>query len=210
MADDLLPISDEQAKALQEGAKLGVKALEILDNAGGWISDVLGDVPKNLVGVLGGDRLRHYRENNLRSTAEKARERLRRDEVTEPQRVSLAIALPLLQATAEESRPELQDLWVRLLANAMDPKRGMVRLSFIEAVKKFDPLDALVLQKLRGGETWQPNKRDAYAQQLEVPSNQIEVSFLNLDEAKCLNQPSIDRANPNLSAFGSELLRALE
>jgi hypothetical protein len=47
--EEILPVSDEQAKAIQESAKLGVKALEVVEGAGGWISDVLGSVPKNLV-----------------------------------------------------------------------------------------------------------------------------------------------------------------
>jgi Abortive infection alpha len=46
----------------------------------------------------------------------------------------------------DESREELAELWARLLANAMDPNLNNVRHSFIEAVKKMDPMDAVVLQ----------------------------------------------------------------
>jgi hypothetical protein len=41
---------------------------------------------------------------------------------------------------------ELMELWARLLANAMDPNMNNVRQSFIEAVKRMDPLDAVVLR----------------------------------------------------------------
>lgn len=46
----------------------------------------------------------------------------------------------------EESREELAELWARLLANAMDPNMNSVRQSFIDAVKRMDPLDAVVLR----------------------------------------------------------------
>ena len=38
------------------------------------------------------------------------------------------------------------ELWARLLANAMDPALNNVRHSFIEVVKKMDPMDAVVLR----------------------------------------------------------------
>ncbi len=51
--------------------------------------------------------------------------------------ISASLAIPLLSAAGDESRPELQDLWARLLANAMDPARANnLRIEFIEAVKR--------------------------------------------------------------------------
>ena len=52
---------------------------------------------------------------------------------------------PPAQPAQDESREELAELWARLLANAMDPKLNSVRHSFIEAVKKMDPPDAVLL-----------------------------------------------------------------
>jgi hypothetical protein len=56
------------------------------------------------------------------------------------------MAKALIAAAQEESREELMELFARLLANAMDPNLNSVRQSFIEAVKKMDPLDAVVLR----------------------------------------------------------------
>jgi hypothetical protein len=54
---------------------------------------------------------------------------------------------PLLRAAYDESRPELQDLWGKANRGGQDPNRsGGLRLSFINALKQFDPLDALVLK----------------------------------------------------------------
>jgi Abortive infection alpha len=58
----------------------------------------------------------------------------------------LTIALPSLQGAAEEDREELVDLWARLLANAMDPNLNSVRPEFINAVKKMDRFDPIVLR----------------------------------------------------------------
>jgi hypothetical protein len=47
----LVPISDEQAK-------LGQKALEVLQGLGGFLREIFGTVPEDLVGYFGGDLLK--------------------------------------------------------------------------------------------------------------------------------------------------------
>jgi hypothetical protein len=73
----------------------------------------------------------------------------RRDQrITDPEPPSLKLALPILAAAADESHEELQDLWARLLAAAMSPKKSkLIRLRFVEVLKKLDPPDALVLAR---------------------------------------------------------------
>jgi len=44
----LIPISDDQAKAIQE-------ALKTLQGFGGFLRETFGTVPQDLVGLLGGD-----------------------------------------------------------------------------------------------------------------------------------------------------------
>ncbi len=58
MGDELIPISDEQAKLLQE-------ALKTLRSVGGYLREVLGTVPEDLVGLLGGDWLKVRRAENV-------------------------------------------------------------------------------------------------------------------------------------------------
>jgi hypothetical protein len=45
---NFLPISDEQAK-------LGQELVKTVRGAGGWFSDLLGDLPKDALGYLIGD-----------------------------------------------------------------------------------------------------------------------------------------------------------
>jgi hypothetical protein len=48
----------------------------------------------------------------------------------------------------DESRPGLGEMWAELIAAAMDPTRsGRVRLTYNENLKRFDPLDALVMRE---------------------------------------------------------------
>src|SRR5437660_1458996 len=68
-----------------------------------------------------------------------------------------SVAIPLLRAAYDESRPELQQIWAKLIAAAIDPNRsGQFRLSFIATLKQFDPLDAQVLKARQPG-TLSPN-----------------------------------------------------
>jgi hypothetical protein len=124
---------------------------------------------------------------------------------TEP--VSPSVAIPLLRAAYDESRPELQDLWARLIAAVMDPKRsdGM-RLSFIDSVKRFDPLDALVLKAIydRRGEQSRPVIA-SLANQLNRSPAEVELSIHNLGALNCLFDEGGRRFQ--VSTYGSELMR---
>jgi hypothetical protein len=211
MADDLIPINDEQAKAIQEAAKTATKALELTEKAGAYVGSVLGTVPADLIAVLGGDWLGQVRIRNLARYQDRTEEILRARGVTETSAVSPSLAVPLLRAAADESREDLQELWALLLAAAMDPKRSnRVRLSYIETVKRLHPLDAHILKKLYDtSDTPSPNARDFLAGFFKVSSREIEVSVLNLHDLKCVHLPiSNETANFHMTSYGNELVRA--
>ena len=52
--DSLIPISDEQAK-------LGQELVKAVRDASGYFTDILGDIPKDLLGFLIGDRVKAKR-----------------------------------------------------------------------------------------------------------------------------------------------------
>jgi hypothetical protein len=142
MGDELIPISDEQAKLLQE-------ALKAFRDLGGYFGGILGDLPKDIVGLLAGDWVKVRRAENLTVTLGKARERLRLREVKEVNEANLTVLLPIFEAASSEGRTELQEIWARLLAAAMDPsRRSLVRRDFVDIVKQMEPLDAVVIEKL--------------------------------------------------------------
>src|SRR5262245_54008942 len=143
--DPLLPISDEQAKAAQEGFKATQEALKALQKSGKYIAEILGTLPQDVVALLGGNWVRVARAEQIAILAAKARKRLKARGI-EPEPASLSVTLPLLEAAADESREELQEIWARLLAATADPSRARsFRLAFIATAKKLDPLDAVYL-----------------------------------------------------------------
>lgn len=220
MASPWVPITDEQAKAIQEAAKFGGEALETLRGVGGFVRDALGDVPENLVGLLGGDWLRNRRLINLAKAAAKVREQLKAHGVEKPEPISLTLALPMIQAAADESREELQELWARLIAAAMDPKRASkVRRSYIATLKLLDPLDALMLQSIVRN-VWQIGPRtgvsaanidfDGVANSLWTTSGEVEVSLQNLVRCECAVGVSDNLRVYQATTYGRLLLGALQ
>src|SRR5271169_6172401 len=134
------------AKAVEATAKAAGQVLEIVHDAGGYLREVFGELPTDLVGVVGGAWL-HERHIRLRDALRRRTEQILRErDIQEARELSPNVAAALISGAQEEGRPELMELWARLLANAMDPSMNSVRNSFIDAVDRMDPLDAVVLR----------------------------------------------------------------
>jgi hypothetical protein len=201
MPDSIIPISDAQAKAIEE-------ALKTLQGFGGFLRETFGTVPEDLVGLLGGDWLKVRRAENLIRSLQKAKERLKARHVETAEPASLSIGLPILVAAAEESREELQDIWARLLAAAADPSRASrFRIAFIDAAKKMDPSDAPFLISLNqhGGRA-DGTELNAIGSELNITRDEIEVSWNNFRKLELLAN---DSHSALISPFGREFLRAI-
>jgi hypothetical protein len=200
--NSLIPITDEQAKAIQE-------ALKTLRGLGSFLERTFGTVPQDLVGLLGGDWLKVRRAENLARILDKTKERLQARRVETPEPASLSIALPILIAAADESRDELQEIWARLLAAAADPTRAKsFRLAFIETVRKMDPLDGAVLNYVNGaggGITGQI--RNEAAAKLHALRDEVDVSIANLEKLELLQ--GMSPISSAMSPFGREFLRTV-
>jgi hypothetical protein len=199
----MLPITDEQAKLLQESVKA-------LSGVGSYLADILGDLPKDLVGLLGGDLVKARRIEKATILWEKTQERLRDWRVHEPDPPSLKYAIPILEAAVDEENEGLQNLWARLLATAMDPaRRDQMRQAFVETVKQMDPMDALVLgtmPRAREAAVWD----DAVGPLSTIfvcEQDEVRVSFEHLAKLNCIN--FVDdlgaRVRPYLTPFGKLL-----
>jgi hypothetical protein len=219
VADELIPITDEQAKAIQESAKLGQEALGVLKSLGGYLREILGTVPEDFVGLIGGDWLRLRRAENMAEIAAKARERLRVRGVKNAEPISLTLALPLLRAASDESRDELQALWARLLASAMDPKRArMVRREFIETIIRFAPIDAIIMKRLYNEAPEAPGHQNiaGWARHYGVTELELTVALDNLRRLECIQGYQPFTSGPDagklqsavITPYGRELMRA--
>jgi Abortive infection alpha len=114
----------------------------------------------------------------------------------------------LLRSAYDESRPELQQLWTELIAAAMDPNRsGRVRLSFIDTLKRFDPLDALLLRaRFDQPSELLPNAMEFFAHFLNKPRDEILLSVENLESLRCVASVAHNRQNFTITVFGRGLI----
>jgi hypothetical protein len=216
MTNELLRLTDEEsAKAIQELAKFGSKAIDAGAGFGRYLDRVFGRVPDNLVGYLFGDWLeerRIRRAEQLRADTEEVR---RQRGTTERIDVSPSIAIPLIQAAIDEDRDVLRDLWAKLLASATDPARAhLVRRSMIDLLKQLDPLDALVLQQLTSGRIGgmiAPGSELAQVLSglLQTTRDEAHLSLEHLHELDCLMHSPNDTPFPALTVKARLLLRAV-
>jgi hypothetical protein len=209
MTGDLIPISDEQAKAMQEMAKLASKIVDASSGIGRYVDRVLGHVPDNLVGYFGGDYLAEVRTRNAERLRADTEEIRRRRGTQERVDVSPSIAIPLVQAAIDEDRADLKDLWARLLAAAMDPARThLVRLAFIDVAKKMDPMDAAVLRLASAPGEVAGSRLSEIGARLGASRNEIDVSIANLVKLELARYSHAP--NALITPFGQEFLRAVE
>jgi Abortive infection alpha len=204
MSDDgsLIPISDEQAK-------LGQELVKAVRDGSSYFTDILGDLPKDLIGLLIGDRVKAKRIERMVALWQKTRERLQ-DRRIDPQLPSLKYAIPILEAAAVEENEELQDLWSRLLAAAMDPnRRDAMRQSFLTVVKQMDPTDVLVFKAIYDhgrGVAWVAAANVAIARDFKRSTDKVMVSINHLDRLGCI---SGGYDAPYLMPFGNLLMNVV-
>lgn len=208
MSNDLIQTSH----AIEETAKATGQAIDALTQGGQYVGSVLGDLPRDLVGFVG-DWVKHKRLRRYAQLCDETAEILRARGVDNRDEVSPSVAIPLIAAAINEDREVLRDLWAKLLANAMDPKRtNAVRPSLIELLKQFDPLDALVLQQLTD-ETFRHSTgtdyADALSTKLQVSHDEAYLSLDHLYELGCLRQPPDSVPRPPVTAKARALMRAV-
>jgi hypothetical protein len=204
-------LSDEQAKALSSVANFGTTVVTESSNLARYIGHIVGTVPEDVVGLFLGDPLRAVRTIAAQWYDDKTREIHARRNTKRLEAVSLSVAIPLLRGAYDESRPQLRELWAALIAAAMDPERtGRVRLSFIDTLRQFDPLDALILKDrndISGEPT--PSAIQVLQSRLNVTTDEILISVQNLTRLNCLMSPTGVLANFVVTPFGRGLLRAV-
>lgn len=212
MTGTQLPVSDSQARAIEESAKATQKALGVLEGLGGYFREVLGTVPADLVGLLGGDWLKVRRAENLHDIVQRMKQKLEARNVHNAPPPSMSLALPIMIAAADESRDELKDLWAALLAAATDPNRSKgFRLAFISIVKSMDPLDTSSLKAIAEQRKRGPAPKDeegALATALKISKDEFHVSFDNLKRLGLVQHNPV--GHHVLTSLGREFLRAVQ
>jgi hypothetical protein len=184
--NDLVPSDPDSARLIAEVANEAIKA-----GFGQWLSRAIGTPVENFIGLIGGDWFAHARIRNLCRLEERTKRILEDRKIKQPEEVSPDLLRPLLEGAADQNDDTLQALWAQLLAAAMDPQRKrFVRKQFVETLKQFNPIDALVLSyAYRTPVTIGDNvKLAGVAAQLKSDETEITVSLSNLVSLDCLTR----------------------
>ena len=145
MGDEIEAVT-ETAKAVQEVAKTGRALIEPGTELAHYVARVLGTVPEDVVGFLIADPLQELRQHTLIGILRAAFEKLHARGVETAKPIRPGPGKEAFEAASLETDETLQDMWANLLANAMDPNKDTSLQSvFVETLKQFEPIDALVL-----------------------------------------------------------------
>jgi hypothetical protein len=190
------------------------KAIDAAVRVGKYVGEVLGDLPHDLVGIMG-DWVAHKRARRWAELCADTERILRERGVENRENVSPSVAIPLIAGAINEDRDVLKQLWAKLLAAAMDPNREkLVTPSLIELLKQMDPTDALVLDQLvtsREGLPTVPGNdlAESLGKKLDVSRDEAFWSLEHLYELGCLAASPNTLPRPHASAKGRLLIRVV-
>lgn len=143
-------LSDEEAKAVQEAAKLGQKGIDAASSAGTYLTGTFRGAVRFLA-MAAEDSAAGFFIRNRAAVELKTRNRLEELGVDRNFRpIGERNYVPLLEAISLEADESLQDVWAAYIANAMDPSKPEVGISrqLIEVIKRLEPEDLPVLRRL--------------------------------------------------------------
>jgi hypothetical protein len=104
MGNELIrPIDPASARALEEASKAISKAIDAVVGAGRYGAAILGDLPHDLVAIMG-DWVKHVRARRWIELSAKTEEILRQRGVENREKVSPSVAIPLIAAAINEDR----------------------------------------------------------------------------------------------------------
>jgi Abortive infection alpha len=155
-------LNDQEAKAVQEVAKLGQKTVDTVTAAGRYLTKVFEE-PIRFIAMTLNDSAAGMFIRNRASVIKKTEAHLARLGVKKDsfQRIEERNIIPLLEAISIESDETVQDIWATYIANAMDPKKENLNINrqLIDLIKKLEPKDLPILTRLNREDLAQPRNR---------------------------------------------------
>jgi len=121
--------------------------------------------------------------------------------ISQPTRpLQLKFAIPLLQAASLEDDDYLQDLWAKLLTNAVDAASGVdQRRTFVDILERLSVLEAQSLERLYSLPFDETRNKCLLTQHLPAHAS---VAPENLDYKQATPSPEIELALANLARLG--------
>ncbi|WMJ24332.1 Abi-alpha family protein [Paludicola sp. MB14-C6] len=138
----------EDSKAIEETAKAIGKGIDVADKVGTFIAPLIKGSLEQGIGIFE-DKLKYARwERQVRLMC-RATEFMKKCGITEViNPIPLKFAVPLLQGASLEDDDELQDLWAKLLVNAISNKGIELRRVYIDILERLSPLEAKIIDKI--------------------------------------------------------------
>lgn len=135
----------EISKAAAETAKFGTQAVVTTERILIGLQRMLGGPASDIMGLIG-DKLKFARWQRQVRFFERANEILEELDVENTRVVPPKFALPIITHASLEEEDDLQDIWARLTANAMDPTfDDEIRYAYIEIIQGLNPVDVRIL-----------------------------------------------------------------
>lgn len=135
----------DNPEALLDGAKAAGEIIKASTGAGAWLAGILGDIPKDALGLLGGDWLSQQRQRHLATLQLNTERHLAKIDVARRSPPNPSLLMPLLLAAQNEADPTLQEMWAALLASSMVDGGKRARRAFTGILEALDPADVIVL-----------------------------------------------------------------
>ena len=168
-------LSDEEAKAAQEAAKLGQKGIEAASSAGTYLTGTFRGAIKFFAMAAEDSAAGHFIRNRA-AVEVKTRKRLEELGIDREFRpIGERNYVPLLEAISLEADESLQDVWAAYIANAMDPAKPEIGISrqLIEVVKRLEPEDLPVIRRLFVEDLAMPRHKEIRLPVEEFPMDDV-------------------------------------
>ena len=189
-------MDEESAKAVQEVAKTTGKVVDLVHDTGGFLAPHVDGILAQVAGMFT-DHLKYLRGVRLVRLSQRfQQELLGHGGVAAVRKLPLNFAIDALEQGAMEQDDDLQDIWARLLANAVDATSEVQpRRAYISIIKDLSPLDALILEKIYAVDQERHQKAivthelpsraypaiDTDLKTLAKPSEEVQVALANLE-----------------------------
>ena len=141
-----MSILDEPAKAVAALANLGDTSVKAAEKSGPFLSKVFGTSIESAVGIIG-DKLEYLKWERQTRMIDRINKYHKERNLTEVRPIPPKFAIPLIVNATLEEENDLQDIWCKLIANALDPNfDSEIRYAFIYIIKSLTSLDAMILE----------------------------------------------------------------
>ncbi len=211
----------EVAVALAETAKFGTQTVKTTEKILRFVSTVLKEPAEITSGIIG-DRLRLFRWERQVAYTDKVNCILKARNITSTKAVMPKFALPILENASLEDDEDLQLLWARLMANAMDSNSELsLQMSFIEILKNLTALDAKILytvyKSLENQSSAEYDKvlgvrfeKQQICHVMGISSKDYDISIFNLFRTQCLAPGLIKQVGIMFGDEASTIYKGIE